>query len=164
MSEMINRQKAITSMFHGVLFAYQKGISNMTTKNATFLVDSYMIPYLDKAFRGPFLSTIMKGNAFDTLNSLGDFLTEAGMVKNYHVSRREEGFDFVIDGCSMSDPVHKMLMPKDVVCPLGLVARYLVEKSTGFEVIKELTEFTEHGSRTGIDIGNKVSHLDTAIK
>jgi len=74
---MINRQKAITSMFHGVLFAYQKGISNMTTKKrnppSRFLHDTI----LDKAFRGPFLSTIMKGNAFNTLNSFGDFLTES---------------------------------------------------------------------------------------
>ena len=164
MSEQMNHQKAITAMFHGILFANQKGLSSLTNENTTLLVDSYAIPYLDKVFRGPFLSFIMRDNALQTLNSFGDFLKESGMVKSVKVSKKEKGFEFNIDGCSIADPTHKMLLPKDVVCPLGLVAAYLVEKSTGFEVVKNLTDFTNSGSNTGIEIGDKVSRLDYTLK
>ena len=151
-------QLDIATLFHGILFAHQKAILNMSYQSMSEMVSNYMIPNLDKVFEK--IPVDIKGeNLVEILKDFGEMLVRAEAIESISVEKDDKVFRFTVNGCVYANHVHGLLNPSDVTCPFGLVAFYLAEKKTGFRVKKGLSQFTEDGSSTDIEFELDISSI-----
>lgn len=142
----------VTTLFHTILFALQKGLGEVMRAETTPVVIEYMMPYLEEvAHHTAFGRVLEYGDVEETLRKFGELLVRSELAERVEVERRDEGFLFKVEGCVFAGHVHGMLHPTDVTCPYGILAFYLSERSSGRRVKKSLSEFTPNDSYTPIE-------------
>jgi len=138
------------ALFHSVLFAYQKALGDVLTTNTAQIVLPRMMPYLDRIRAHTEFKSIENEDPERTLRQFGDLLVRSKLAANVEVEKTKKGFVFAVKGCVFAGHIHKMLDPRDVTCPYGIIAYYLAERS-GMRVQKGLTTFTPWDSFTAIE-------------
>jgi hypothetical protein len=68
------------------------------------------------------LSTIRGKSIDDVLSNFAKDLLASQIVKKTWFEKQGESYIFHIEGCTFAPHTHDLLKPKDVVCPLALIA------------------------------------------
>ena len=140
----------VPAFFHAILFAYQKKLSQVLGSGEAIFVHPVLetISRIDKE-KG--LSTI-RGETLDEVlsNFAEDLLASQVVTKAWFEKKGTEGYTFHIEGCIFAPHIHDLLKPKDVVCPLALVAMSIYQSETGKKVQLTKTEFSSEGAKTVI--------------
>jgi len=149
----------VATMFHSVLFGYQKALSDIASEKTTELIHDYLIHYLDKSFHSTLPLNDPDMDFYQRFEVLRDMLIRSNIVKDLELVREKWDFKIIVKDCAFSSPVHELLKPEDVTCPIGILAYYLVEKCTGFRVVKALSEFTSTDAITKIEFDEAPSTI-----
>ena len=62
-----------------------------------------------------------------------------------------DSYSLHLEGCTFAAHTHDLLKPKDVVCPIALVAMSIFQSVTGKKVQLTESEFTSDGCKTPIN-------------
>jgi hypothetical protein len=143
----------VPAFFHALLFAYQKKLVEVLGSGEAIFVHP-VLDTISKIDKEKGLSTI-RGNSIDeVLSNFAKDLLASQVVQKAWFEKKGESYIFQIEGCSFATHTHDLLKPKDVVCPLALVAMSVYQSKTGKKVQLTQTEFTSDGARTLITAKN----------
>jgi hypothetical protein len=140
----------VPMFFHTILFAYQKKLRDLLGTGEAIFVHPVLdtINSIDKMnnlhfIRGKNLDEILENYSKDVMAS--QVVQEAFFEK-----LGEEHYVFHIEGCSFANPTHDLLKPKDVICPLTLIAMSIFQSATGKKIQITDSNFTTNGCTTHI--------------
>ena len=140
----------IPALFHTILFAYQKKLNEVLGSGEAIFVHPVLetINRIDKekglhSIRGKTLQEV-----FD--NFAKDLMASKAVAKAHFEKTGPESYMFHVEGCYFASHVHDLLKPKDVVCPLALVAMAIYQSVTGKKAQLTESEFTPDGCKTRI--------------
>jgi len=145
------RELDVGALFHSLLFAYQRSLADTMGTKATQTMLPLAMSYLDKVDSTTAIGSIKGRTPEEVLTKLGQLLVRSRLAAGVSVKKTERGFVFSVENCIFADHVHRLLDPRDVTCPYGLIAMYLVQKNTGLPVADTLSTFTPTGSSTPIE-------------
>lgn len=141
----------IPTFFHSILFSYQKKLRDILGPGEAVFVhpvlDTFNVIEREKGFN------LIDGESLDeVLDNFQKQLLKTGLVKEVTFEKLgPEKFLFSVDGCTFSNPCHKLLDPKDVTCTYALIAMALFQSATGKTVKPALSEFSPEGAETIIE-------------
>jgi len=141
----------IGAVFHSMLFAYQRSLADTLGTKATQTMLHLAMSYLEKVDTSTAIGSIKGRTPHAVLRKLGQLLVRSGLAGRVTVQKTEKGLVFNVEHCIFAEDVHKLLDPRDVTCPYGLLAMYLVQKNIGLSVADTLSMFTPTGSSTPIE-------------
>jgi hypothetical protein len=138
----------VPAFFHALLFAYQKKLSQVLGSGEAIFVHP-VLETISKIDKEKGLSTI-RGETLDEIfsNFAKDLLASQVVEKAWFEKVGPESYTFHIEGCIFATQTHDLLKPKDVVCPLALVAMSVYQSETGKKVQLIETEFSSDGAKT----------------
>jgi len=135
----------MTTLFHSVLFAYQKAIKQILGSEAA---SAFIHPVLEtvRKINEKKGVTLIEGKDLDeVLENLSRNFINTGLVKEATFQKiGSERYLFRIDRCLWAKSVHKELELVDVTCPYALVAMAIFQEVTGKKVkVRESNYFVE---------------------
>ena len=140
----------VPMFFHTILFAYQKKLRELLGTGEAIFVH----PILDTISRIDKMNNlhVIRGKNLDEIlaNYSKDVMASKVVQKAFFEKLGEEHYVFHIEGCSFANPTHDLLKPKDVICPLTLVAMSVFQSATGKKIQITDTDFTTDGCKTQI--------------
>lgn len=138
----------VPALFHAILFAYQKSLKNILGSGEAIFVQP-VLETLDKLDKEKGLHVTRGKNADAVLENFALDLVATQTIKKASFEKKNpRGYNFCVEGCVFAGHIHHLLNPKDVVCPLALVAMAVYQSSTGERVKVTESEFTAEGSKT----------------
>jgi len=140
----------VPMFFHTILFAYQKKLREVLGSGEAIFVHPVLdtINAVDKMNK---LSVIRGDNLDEILENFSRDVVASQVVKKAYFEKvHDEKFVFYVEGCAFANPTHDLLKPKDVACPLALVAMSIFQSVTGKKVQIADSEFVSDGSKTPI--------------
>jgi len=141
----------IGTIFHNLLFAYQKSLKNVLSSGSEIFVDP-TINILLKIEAEEQLKLVNTKNLEEALKNFADFLVKAKAVGDATIEKLgEDKYVFKVHDCVWGEHIHKRLEPKDVVCPYGLVAIALYKRFTGCTVNDRESTYYSNGSETVLE-------------
>ncbi len=147
---MTENQTAIDvpALFHSILFAYQKNLKEVLGSGEAIFVQP-VLKTLDRLDKEKGIHSIRGKTVNEKLENFAKDLVTSQAVKKAEFKKNDSNnYIFCIENCVFADHVHNLLEPKDVVCPLALVAMAIYQSSTGTKVKLTESEFTPNGSTT----------------
>ncbi len=141
----------IPAYFHTILFAYQTRLKQILGSGEAVFVQP-VLATIGKIDAEKGLSTIRGSTPAEILENFAKDLTASKVVEKAWLE--QTGFDefvFHVDGCVFAAHTHDVLKPRDVVCPLALIAMSIFQGATGKKVTVTESEFTPDGSKTVIE-------------
>jgi hypothetical protein len=140
----------VPAFFHALLFAYQKKLNEFLGSGEAIFVHP-VLATISKIDRKSGLSMIRGGTLAEVFENFAkDLVASKVVVKAWFEKKGPESYTFHIEGCSFAEQTHDLLKPKDVVCPLALVAMSIFQSVTGKKVQLTESEFTSDGCKTPI--------------
>lgn len=140
----------VPAFFHALLFAYQKKLNEVLGSGEAIFVHP-VLATISKIDRKSGLSTIRGSTLAEIFENFAKDLEASKVVeKAWFEKKGPESYTLHIEGCSFAVHVHDLLKPKDVVCPLALVAMSIFQSVTGKKVQLTESEFTSDGCKTPI--------------
>jgi hypothetical protein len=143
----------VPAFFHALLFAYQKKLVEVLGSGEAIFVHP-VLDTISKIDKEKGLSTIRGESIDDVFSNFAKDLLASQVVQKTWFEKNGENYIFRIEGCSFAPHTHNLLKPKDVVCPLALVAMSVYQSKTGKKVQLTQTEFTSEGATTLITAKN----------
>jgi hypothetical protein len=143
----------VPAFFHALLFAYQKKLVEVLGSGEAIFVHP-VLDTISKIDKEKGLSTIRGESIDDVFSNFAKDLLASQVVQKTWFEKNGENYIFHIEGCSFAPHTHNLLKPKDVVCPLALVAMSVYQSKTGKKVQLTQTEFTSEGATTLITAKN----------
>jgi hypothetical protein len=141
----------IGTIFHNLLFAYQKSLKNILNSGSEIFVDPVINLLLQIEEEEKF-KLVNSKTLEEALQNFADFLVKAKVVRASSFEKMgDEKYIFRVEGCIWANHVHKMLNPKDIICPYGLVAIALYKKFTGNKVNDRESRYYSNGSETTLE-------------
>lgn len=141
----------IGTIFHNLLFAYQKSLKNVLSSGSEIFVDP-TINLLLQIEEEDRLKLVSSKTLDEALQNFADFLIKAKVVGACSFEKiGKDKYTFKVDNCIWAGHIHKKLEPKDVVCPYGLVAMALYKKFTGNTVNDRESTYYSNGSETTLE-------------
>ena len=140
----------VPALFHAVLFAYQKKLKEVLDSGESIFTHPIlkMISEIDEE------KVLTNRRGKTTAEILGNFakdLVASKVVeKAWFENSGNDVFVFHIENCAFAPQTHDLLKPKDVVCPLALVAMSLFSSAANKKVKLTESEFTSDGCKTSI--------------
>jgi len=138
----------VPAFFHAILFAYQKKLNEVLGSGEAIFVHPVLATFsmIDKekgfnSIRGDTLEEVFE-------NFAKDLMASKAIKKARFEKVGPENYMFLVEGCNFASHTHDLLKPKDVVCPLALVAMSIYQSVTGRKVQLTESEFTPDGSKT----------------
>lgn len=140
-------QMDIATLFHGLLFAYQKAAKDVLGSGCEVFVQPTLEIlakiYDQKLFRGKTLE--------EAVASFSEMLLKARALRKISFEKvGSERYLLRIDGCAWAKHVHKELKPKDVTCPLALIVMAIYRKYSGEKIEETESKYFEEGNETEI--------------
>jgi len=143
-------QLDVASLFHGVLFAYQKALKDVLGQTPSSLIAKQAIPIFERIDEKAALGLANTKSPDKALNKFAKLLMDSELAKKVSLEKHSQGYNFDVDGCAFASHVHDMLQPKDVTCPWAIIAMSIVQKTSNRKVEMSLSEFYPEGSKTPI--------------
>lgn len=141
----------IGTIFHNLFFAYQKSMKNILQSGAEIFVDP-TINILHKIEEEDNLKLVNSNSLEDALQNFADFLVKSKAVGSCTYKKLgEDKYVFKVEDCIWANYIHKMLEPKDVVCPYGLVAMSLYKKFKGCTINNRESTYYSNGTETVLE-------------
>jgi hypothetical protein len=141
----------IGTIFHNLLFAYQKSLKNVLSTGSEIFVDP-TINLLLQIEEEDRLKLVSSKTLDEALQNFADFLVKAKVVRACNFEKTgEDRYIFKVEDCIWANHIHKALNPKDVVCPHSLVAMALYKKFTGNTVNDRESTYYSNGSETVLE-------------
>jgi hypothetical protein len=145
-------QLDVVALFHSVLFSYQTALRDVLGQTASSVIIFHAVPTIETILgkASPELASAV--DADDALRRFAKLLMASGLVERVEVKEEPAGYTLVVDGCSFAEHVHGLLNPKDVTCPWGIIAASAVQRISKRSVRMSLSEFSQKGSKTPIEL------------
>ncbi|MCL6579119.1 MAG: hypothetical protein K6T73_06990 [Candidatus Bathyarchaeota archaeon] len=141
----------VAALFHCLLFAYQKNVEKILGSGSAIFIHP-TLELLAKIDMKRGLNLIRGKGVEETWDNLSSFFLKSSVVKEFSFRKVDaERFVLRVDGCVWARHVHGELEPKDVPCPLALVAMAAFEKMSGKKVRVADSEYFEEGTETVIE-------------
>ena len=141
----------IGCLLHGILFAYQNSVKEILGTGATIFVH----PVLDiiQTINEKTGINMIKGNDIDEVfTNLSAIILTSGMVNGVRFEKLDpKKYILHVEGCVWAPHIHEELKPSDVVCPYGLIAMSIFQKTTKTKVRVADSEYTKDGTNTIIE-------------
>ena len=143
-------QMSVATLFHGLLFAYQKATKEILGSGCeVFLHPTLEILEKISGAGDPQLSTCE--NLEEAVNAFSNMLHKANVVENLSLTKIEpERYLLKVQGCAWARHIHRQLEPKDVTCPMALVVMAMFKKCIGDKVEETESHYLEDGTETEI--------------
>ena len=140
----------VPAFFHAILFAYQKKLNEVLGSGEAIFVHP-VLETISKIDKKNGLSMIRGGSLAEVFENFAKDLVASKVVeKAWFEKNGAESYTFYVEGCAFAAATHDLLKPKDVVCPLALVAMSIFQSVTGKKVQLTESEFTSDGCKTPI--------------
>jgi hypothetical protein len=138
----------VPAFFHVILFAYQKTLRRVLGSGEAIFVHP-VLEIMSKIDKEKGLGAI-RGETLDEVfsNFAKDLLASHVVTKAWFEKTGSESYTFHVEGCRFAPHTHGLLKPKDVVCPLALVAMSMYNSESGKKVQLAETEFSCDGAKT----------------
>src|SRR3989304_2097930 len=124
----------VPMFFHTILFAYQKKLRDVLGTGEAIFVHPVLDPInsIDKVSN----LHVIRGDSLDEIfeNYSKDVMASQVVKKAFFEKLEDKKYVMHIEGCSFANPTHDLLKPKDVICPLALVAMSIFQSATGKKV------------------------------
>ena len=150
LSDELKEQLNIATLFHGLLFAYQKTARNILGSGSEVFVQ----PTLDILARISEKqdSWLFKHHSMEeAANAFLNMLLKAKAIKSFCFKKTgREKYVLNIDGCVWAKHIHKELQPRDATCPYALVIMAIYRKYSGEKVEETESRYMEEGTETEI--------------
>jgi hypothetical protein len=156
-------QLNIGTLFHGLLFAYQKATKDILGSGSEVFVQP-MIQILEGIYDEKGIQLFKDRNLEDAVASFSEMLEEGKIVKE--VSFKKVGrarYLLKIDGCIWARHIHKELKPKDATCPIALIVMAIYSKYSHEKVEETESTYYEDGTETEIKSFNPASTWRTSV-
>lgn len=143
---------AVSSLFHGILFAYQKSVREILgTGHAVFVHPTLTII---KEIKEKIGVNLVKGENIDeAFRNLSEIMRASGFVGEYRLQKlAPQKYILYVDNCTWAEHIHDMLKPKDVTCPLALIAMVVFEEFTKGKIKVADSKYTATGTMTPIEL------------
>jgi hypothetical protein len=151
MSEETNLMLDVGTLFHNLLFAYEKAVKKILgSGEAVFVHPTLEILKRIDEKRG---SRLMKGKSLEEAwANLSNFFLRGNIVKEFSFKKiGTEKYVLRVDGCVLARHIHEELNPKDVACPYALIAMSIFQKFTGKKVKVTESVYFKEGTETTIE-------------
>ena len=143
-------QLKIATLFHGLLFAYQKGVKNVLGSGSEVFVQP-MLEILERVSIESEWRIFESGNLDEAVASFCRMLVEGHVVKNIRlVQARSNRYLLKVDGCVWAKRIHEELQPKDVTCPIALILMSIYRRYTNEKVEETESRYLREGTETEI--------------
>ncbi len=142
----------IGTLFHCILFAYQKSLKDILgTGSAVFVHPVLNIIARINEKRGV---NLVEGEGIDEVfDNLSRIIQKTGIVKEYRFEKvAPERYVLHVDGCFWAPHIHEELKPRDVTCPLALLAMSVFESVLKGQVKVSDSEYLRDGTETVIEL------------
>ena len=141
----------IGTLFHGILFAYQKSIRDiMGTGYAVF-----MHPILDiikKISENTGINLIKGRNLDEVFENLSKVMPTTGLVREFRFEKiAPKKYSLHVGGCVWAPHIHSELNPVDVICPYALLAMSIFQEVSKSKVGLVGSEYYKNGTKTKIE-------------
>lgn len=150
MSSKETEEMSIATLFHGLLFAYQKATKEMLGSGW----EAFVHPTLEILARIDERSgsrLVRAKSLEEAMGSFSDMLLRLKAVKKICFEKiGKDKYLLKIDGCAWAKHVHEELKPKDVTCPLALVVMAIYKRYTGNKVEETESKYFAEGTETVI--------------
>ena len=141
----------VPAFFHAILFAYQKKLNEVLGSGEAIFVHP-VLATISKIDKEKGLSTIRGGTLAEVFENFAKDVEASKVVeKAWFEKTGPESYVFHLEGCTFAEHTHDLLKPKDVVCPIALVAMSIFQSVTGKKVQLTESEFTSDGCKTLIN-------------
>jgi len=142
----------VATLFHCLLFAYQKALKNILDSGSAIFVH----PVLEIVARinERVGINLIEGETIDEVfDNLSRLIQNTEMVKEFRFEKvAPKKFVLHINGCVLAPHVHKELEPKDVTCPYALLAMSIFERVLSGKVKVCDSEYSDNGTKTLIEL------------
>ena len=141
----------IGTIFHNLLFSYQRSLKNVLGTGSEIFVDP-TINVLLNIEEEDRLKLVSSKTLEEALQNFADFLVKAKVAGACSFKKAgDDKYAFKVNDCIWANHIHKALNPKDVVCPYGLVAMALYKKFKGNKVNERESTYYSNGSETTLE-------------
>jgi hypothetical protein len=140
----------VPALFHAVLFAYQKKLKEVLNSGEAIFTHP-ILKMLSDIDQEKNLTNRRGKDIAEVFDNFAKDLMASKVVENAWFEKSgDDGFVFHIEKCVFAPQTHDLLKPKDVVCPIALVAMSLFGSATNRKVKLTESEFTSDGCKTSI--------------
>jgi hypothetical protein len=132
MVEIAKYMLEIGTLYHSLLFSYQRGLRQHLGSRAGMYVHPAIEQLLGMEEQGGL--KLDKDKTFEqAMSTFTDFLIKGGIVRNCHLEKiDDDNYIFRIEGCIWAGKVHtRQVSLEDVTCPYAVVAMALYKKYKG---------------------------------
>jgi len=151
-AELIKNLLEIGTVYHSLLFSYQRGLKNYMGSRANIYVHPAIEHLLNMDEQGGL--KLDKSKSFeDAVSIFADFLAKSKIVKSCTLEKTgEDEYVFKVEGCIWAGKVHSRdVSLKDVTCPYALVAMAFYKKYKGFISMENDSEYFHDGTETVLE-------------
>lgn len=144
-------QLDIGTLLHGILFAYQKSLKDTLGIGSAVFV--YPVLGITKKINKRTGINLIKGHNIDEVfENLSKVMTTTELVQKFQFEKISPNtYILHVEGCVWAPHIHKELNPKDVTCPLALIAMSIYEDVSKHKVQVADSEYSENGTKTRIE-------------
>jgi len=151
-SELIRNLLEVGTLYHSLLFSYQRGLKHYMGPRANV----YVHPAIEHLLSMDEEGGLKLGNSKsfeEAVSAFTDFLVRSKMVKNCTLEKTsEETYVFRVEGCIWAGKVHtRQVSLKDVTCPYALIAMAFYKKYKGFISRENYSEYLHDGTETVLE-------------
>ena len=140
----------VPALFHTVLFAYQKKLKEVLDSGEAIFTHP-ILKLISEIDREKNLINVRGKTTAEKLDNFAKDLVASKVVETaWSENSGQEEFVFHIEKCAFASQTHDALKPKDVVCPLALIAMSIFTSATNKKVRLTESEFTNDGCKTHI--------------
>jgi len=155
-------QLNLATLFHGLLFAYQKATKDILGSGCEVFLHP-TLEILGKIDEKKGTPLPKAGSLDEAVAAFSDMLLRTKAVKGFSFKKvGHEKYLLRIDGCTWARHIHKMLEPKDVTCPLALIVMAIYRKHIGDKVEESESKYLEEGTETEIKPFHKILWVETS--
>jgi hypothetical protein len=147
---MEQEKKPIEILLHSLFYGYQKVVRQRFKMKGLATLPPLLEEIINASKK---LGIEFKGKTPDEVfKSYSQILMDSGLVKNAGFEKLgPDKYQFHVDGCILAKSVHSALKPKNLTCPLAMIAMAYYEKLSGQWVKINDSEFDEEGTKTVIE-------------
>jgi hypothetical protein len=151
-AELIKNLLEVGTVYHSLLFSYQRGLKYYMGPRANVYVHPAIEHLLNMDEEGG-LKLDSSKSFEEAVSAFTDFLVRSKIVKNCTLEKTgEEKYVFRVEGCIWAGKVHtRQVSLKDVTCPYALIAMAFYKKYKGFISRENDSEYFHDGTETVLE-------------
>ena len=140
----------IATIFHGILFAYQKASRDILgTGTAVFIHP--ILEIIRKISHRTGINLIKSSNIDEVFENFSKAMPASGIVKGFRFEKlAPKKYVLHVEGCAWAPHIHSELKPEDVTCPFALMAMAVFEEVTKERVKLADSTYITDGTKTVI--------------